>query len=90
MSDGNSRALYFSSSQIDIKISKVKIGSKIYLSGVEVGTFPLQDKAGRSGYFQIVLVANPARAVKAKEGKEGKRIQTATGCAVLDYIHVGN
>ena len=72
------------------KISKVKIGSKIYLSGVEVGTFPLQDKAGKSGYFQIVLVANPARAGRAKykEGKEGKRTQTATGCAVLDYIHM--
>lgn len=55
-----------------------------------MGTFPLQDKAGRSGYFQIVLVANPAWAGRAKykEGKEGKRIQTATGCAVLDYIHM--
>ena len=72
----------FLPSQIDTKISKVKIRSKIYLAGVEVGTFPLQDKAGGSGYFQIVLVANPAWVGRAKykEGKEGKRIKTARGC----------
>ena len=37
-----------------------------------MGTFPLQDKAGRTGYFQIVLMANPTWAGRAKY-KEGKK-----------------
>ena len=45
-----------------------------------MGTFPLQDKAGRSGYFQIVLVANQHGWVeqstkRVRKGKELRQLQ---------------